>query len=146
MPPRGRKPLPRSRLADGKTPPMPRSLFPEARGAWRQIVGALERVGTLSSSDALTIELAAVAVGRLRQARTELAREGLQVRSERGAIVHPAGRLEIAMMGQARQLLAEMGLTATARTRLDVGQVDPLVPFPEIGPSPRVAALRAADD
>ena len=63
---------------------------------------------------------AAVAVGRIRQARKILAREGLQARSERGAIVHPLGRLEVAMMSQARQLLAELGLTTTARARLGV--------------------------
>jgi P27 family predicted phage terminase small subunit len=108
-------------------------------------VGLLAQAGTLSSTDALVVELAAVAVGRGRECRKLLAREGLQVRSERGAIVHPAARLEIAAMGQARQLLAEVGLTVTARARLGVSAAtDPLVPFAEIGPSPRVRGLHAA--
>jgi P27 family predicted phage terminase small subunit len=131
MPPRGRKPLPRIELADGKSPSMPSDLFPEAKTAWRQILSELARAGTLASTDALIVELAAVAVGRVRQARKILIHEGLQIRSERGAIVHPLARLEVAMMGQARQLLAEVGLTATARARLGVGTaIDPLNPFP----------------
>jgi P27 family predicted phage terminase small subunit len=124
---------------------MPRDLFPEAKSAWRQIVAELEASATLSSTDGLVVELTAVAVGRVRQARKQLARDGLQVRSERGAIVHPLGRLEVAMMSQARQLLAELGLTATARARLGVGPaIGSPVPFADIGPSPRAAALRAA--
>lgn len=146
MPPRGRKPTPRPHQADGKRPPLPRTLFPEAKTAWRQIIADLEQAGSLSSSDGLVIELAAVAVGRVRQARSQLAREGLQVRSERGAIVHPLARLELAMMSQARQLLAELGASPTARARLRIDSgIDPLAPFADLGPSPRVVALRSAD-
>jgi P27 family predicted phage terminase small subunit len=143
MPPRGRKPTPRPHQGNGRRPREPTQLFPEAKVAWRQIVNDLERAGTLSSDDALIIELAAVAIGRGRQARNQLSREGLHVRSERGAIVHPLARLEIAMMSQARQLLAELGATPTARARL--GLEPPLVPFADIGPSPRANGLRAVD-
>jgi P27 family predicted phage terminase small subunit len=146
MPPRGRKPFPHTELADGKRPPMPRNLPPAAKTAWAQILAELERAGTLASCDALIVELACIAVGRVRECRAQLAHEGLQVRSERGAIVHPLARLEVAMMSQARQLLAEVGLTPTSRARLGAGAlVDPLVPFAAIGPSPRVSRLRATD-
>jgi len=47
--------------------PLEQDLFPEAKSAWRQIVAELAQAGTLSSTDALVVELAAVAVDRGRE-------------------------------------------------------------------------------
>jgi P27 family predicted phage terminase small subunit len=74
----------------------------------------------LDSSDRHLIELAAVCLGRLRQARAAIAKSGLEVRGDRGVVVAPAIRVELSTIRELRSLLSEIGLSPTARSRLGI--------------------------
>jgi P27 family predicted phage terminase small subunit len=115
------KPSPASDLVKPKPPA---GLFREALAVRRELVCELERVGTLHSADRHLIELAAVAVGRMRQARALIAKEGLTARGDRGSVVHPAVRVELSAMRELRALLSELGLSPTSRSRLGVANQD----------------------
>jgi P27 family predicted phage terminase small subunit len=162
MAPRGQKPKPveRHRLegtfrpsrhakpplrADGRRPPQPAGLFAEAQAAWRQLVAELERERMLHRADRFMLEAAAVALGRARQARRIVAREGLIARGDRGDVTHPALRIERAALAELRLLLDSSGLSATSRARLGLAGEPDQEPFAAIGPSPR-HRLRAVDD
>jgi P27 family predicted phage terminase small subunit len=124
---------------------MPTDLSTEAKAAWRLLVRSLREDGALHSTDGPLLEAAAVCLGRLREARGLLAREGLTVRGDRGSVVHPALRIELGAIAQLRALLAELGLGPSARARLGLvelrrdsaeRELDE-----EIGPSPRLRAV-----
>jgi len=117
--------------ADLEKPKPPPGLFREAGTAWRQLVRELQAIGTLHSSDRHLIELAAVCLGRLRQARAAIAKTGLEVRGDRGAVVAPAVRIEISAMRELRALLSELGLSPTSRSRLGI-EASPPVPFADL--------------
>lgn len=109
-----------SPAADRTKPKPPAGLFREARSAWTELVRELDRLGTLDSRDVHLIELAAVCLGRLRQARAAIAKTGLEVKGDRGAVVAPALRAELAAIKELRGLLAEFGLSPTSRARLGI--------------------------
>ena len=124
---------------------MPAALSPEAKAAWRLLVGALREDGALHSTDGALLEAAAVCLGRLREARKLVAREGLTVRGDRGAVVHPALRIELGAIAQLRGLLAELGLGPSSRARLGLVELrrDSAAAELEeqIGPSPRLRGI-----
>ena len=126
-----------SPAADLVKPKPPAGLFREALVAWHEVVRELERVGTLHSADRHGLECAAVCLGRLRQARRAIAKSGLEVRGDRGAVVAPAVRVELAAMKELRALLSELGLSPTSRSRLGLAGDEPGDIFERAGIIPR---------
>lgn len=124
---------------------MPGGLFPEAKVSWRMLVKAVTEDGVLHSTDAPLLEIAAVCLGRLRQARALIAKTGLEVRGDRGAVVAPAVRIELSAMRELRALLSEIGLSPTSRARLGLVELRRDTAAKEleeqIGPSPRLRAI-----
>lgn len=122
--------------ADLAKPKPPRGLPREELAAWRELVRELEAIGTLHSADVHTIESAAFCIAAIRQARAALKKTGLQVRGDRGAVVAPAFRAAHSAINTLRPLLAELGLTPTARARLGITADEPGL-FADLPPSPR---------
>lgn len=67
---------------------MPAGLSSEMQKAWRIIVGDLQRLGTLDPSDAQLIEMAAMMLGRAREARAELAGQATDHRKGKRDLSH----------------------------------------------------------
>jgi P27 family predicted phage terminase small subunit len=125
--------------ADLAKPKPPAGLFREARTAWTELVRELQATHLLDSSDRHLIELTAVCLGRLRQARAAIAKSGLEVRGDRGAIVAPAVRIELSATRELRALLSELGLSPTSRSRLGIEAAE-ADPFADLPPNPRKLA------
>jgi hypothetical protein len=66
----------------------PAGLSQEMQRAWRIIVADLGRVGTLDPGDAQLIEMAAMMLGRAREARAEIAKQALEHRQKKRALSH----------------------------------------------------------
>lgn len=67
------------------------------------------------------IEGCAVAIGRARECRTRVNRDGIMSRGSTGQlVVHPGAKLERELWSQAARLLAELGLSANARLRMQM--------------------------
>lgn len=67
---------------------MPPGLTAEMRKAWKVIVADMERLGTLDPSDGHLIELAATQLGRVREARAELARQAAPAQRRKRGMSH----------------------------------------------------------
>jgi len=161
--------VPGGRPNDARPMPVPSGLDPEMRKAWRAIVRDLTEVGVLAQSDALIVEAAAVAIGRARQARTQLGRgapladqaashgtgerevDGLLERGSQGWGVSALVRLERESWAEFRQLSSLLGLDPSTRARL-AGSAMPRKATLEdeadrlIGPNPRHLRIAGGSD
>ena len=121
--PQGRKPKPRltTSASDGPVgaPRMPRGLSVGAKAAWKELCATLSAQGTLQPGDGPLIEVTAVTLDRMREARRIVEREGFTVAGQRGGLVkHPALMVEQQMSVELRKLAESLGLGATGRARL----------------------------
>lgn len=98
---------------------IPEGLNPFQVLAWQEIVKMLTDLDVLDSADAAVVETAAAMLGRMREAREELNRSNMVEVTQRGAEVPSAfWRIEREAGLQVAKLLAELGLTPSARARL----------------------------
>jgi phage terminase small subunit len=129
----GRKPLPRETHEQRGTlrndrhgekpavqpnrerPRIPYGLSPRAQTAWRTIVADLEANGILARSDQWSIELLAVAIGRLREAR---ANANTAMRKSDADAIRVWWKIEREALSQARTLVHQLGLSPSARNSL----------------------------
>lgn len=107
--------------APAGAPAQPAGLDRRAAAAWKQLVRELESIGLLAKSDSGTMEACAVAIGRARECRTRVNRDGIMTRGSTGQLVaHPALKLERELWAQAARLLEALGLTAASRLRMQM--------------------------
>ena len=102
---------------------VPVGLSARALTAWRQIVEDLEGLGVLAHSDRGAVEALAVLVGRAREARAHVNKDGaVDVVSGR---VSPWWQVEQRSWERAIRYYSELGLSPSARARLGlvVGRV-----------------------
>lgn len=118
---------------------MPRGLDKECRAAWRELHSQCAAV--LDQADAAMLEVAAVALGRTRQARASITAHGMTVQVERvgrgrvaytDTVPNPAIRLERDYTAMLHRAMLELGIGPTARARFSGAGVQGL---------PAVAAL-----
>jgi P27 family predicted phage terminase small subunit len=88
----------------------PKGLNATARAAWRQLVGVLQDQDRWHPGLAPLVELAAVALGRAREARELVEAQGLIVDGARGPVRNPASVAEHQAAIEARRCLAALGL------------------------------------
>lgn len=127
-------------------PPMPHGLTPRMQTAWRTVVEDLEHASILDRADWAVIEAFSVAVGRAREARAIVNREGILASNSQGRVAHPALGIEERAWKEVRQLAEQLPLSPWGRARLG------LKGNPEgdngleadIGQSPRLRVLAAA--
>jgi P27 family predicted phage terminase small subunit len=136
VPPRGPKPKPvEQALRDGThpgripNPPLRTGTVPQVslpdyfnsyqQTAWKELVQVLTALDVLDSADAATLETCAAMVGRMREARHELNHSDMVQVTQRGAEVpSPWWKVEKEAAQQVQRLLAELGLSPSARARL----------------------------
>lgn len=141
MPQRGRKPKPTvvkllqgnpggRRLNDEEPeapavePTKPAHLSPEASEHWDYIVPQLASMGLLAQVDATALELYCETYGTWRRAQDERRERGTDyVMTASGTeSIAPWVRLARDSLQAMRQLLAEFGMTPSARSRIRVGK------------------------
>lgn len=110
--------------APGGVGPPPLHLRDKERAAWRYFVAMLEPMGVLSSADAAALAILCVNHALWIKARDEIDREGLSVPTQFSTKPHPmiavANRCEATMA----KILAQFGMTPSARSALDLGKND----------------------
>ena len=110
----------------GLSPRMPRGLNDAAKAAWRGLVDDLKAAGLLNMVDVSLIELAAVQLGRAREARAILNAEGLTIVGSKGTVIkHPAAIIEAQASLEARRCLEVLGIGPTSRARLGAAGIRP---------------------
>ena len=160
----GRKPVPaeeRRRRGEASAPPptviggraepdMPRGLSERSKRAWRQIVRDLAAANILDRADAFVIEALAIHVGRAREARAIIAREGLLSKTAHGG-AHAAVGIEERAWREVRQLADQLPMSPWGRARLGLnlarggGEGADAEMEREIGPAPRLRVMGGGD-
>lgn len=98
---------------------MPGDFTPYQEKAWEELVEVLTSLDVLDSADAATVETCAAMIGRMREARRLLNSDDLVVESQRGGLrSSPYWTIEREAGLQVARLLAELGLSPSARARL----------------------------
>lgn len=96
---------------------MPAGLDADAKKAWAQLRGDCEAV--LDAADAAMLETAAHALGRLRQARRIVNRDGILVDGRFGLLVeNPVLKVERDAIGMLHRAMVELGIGPSARASL----------------------------
>lgn len=126
--------------AKGGEPVMPAGMGEAAQGTWGEIVAAMRAVpGLLAKSDPHAIEMAARLMAMWRESAAHVAEHGgiITVRDEKGVVKFtqpsPQASLVVKLAPQLKNLLAELGLTPSARSRLNL----PIQPKDEDDPFTR---------
>jgi P27 family predicted phage terminase small subunit len=91
-------------VAGKGAPPMPQGLTKRMQTAWKRIVQDLTAAGMLDRADWPVVEALAVAVGRAREARAILNKDGLLHKNSQGIVAHPALGVEERAWREVRQL------------------------------------------
>ncbi len=108
---------------------------------------SLERAGVLAFVDVFVLTEACVTWARIRQIERRLTEDGLMIendRQARGFVRHPLATVANQYRAHFRQLIAELGLSPSARSRLDAGGLAG-VPAPAAGAARSAGDLAAAD-
>lgn len=90
-----------------------------AKAVWAEVVPVLDRQGLLASVDTTVLVDLCVCVARIRQCERNISSRGLWVHSERGAVKNPAATIVNGYRTQLRAYVAELGLSPSARVRLE---------------------------
>lgn len=98
-----------------RCPGPPPHLSDQARTEWRRVAGDLHRRRLLGRDMLATLESYCLAVGMVRACQERLTNEGDFIETEQGLKAHPATRLMLAAMREARLLAAELALTPHRR-------------------------------
>lgn len=97
--------------------------------------------GICDRADWPLVEIVALRIARMRQARRVVDREGMTTMSTKGTVmVHPAARLEREAAAEVRQLLDQLGIGPIGRARLGKSGVRPSAPQGDV--FVQMAALR----
>lgn len=99
-------------------PKMPAGLPDRAKTIWKQLVADMQDSGVLDQADWPLIEVAAMTMCRMREAREVIKREGMIVEGQRGPTTHAAYKIERECMAEVRQLLDHLGIGPVGRSRL----------------------------
>lgn len=118
----GRRDLEVVVVAGREQPKMPVGLPPRAKTVWKQLVTDLSASGVLDKADWPLLEVAAITICRMREAREVLTREGLFIEGQRGPTKHPAYMIERECGMEVRQLLDHLGVGPSGRARLGLAK------------------------
>jgi P27 family predicted phage terminase small subunit len=105
-----------------RVPKMPAGLPSRAKTVWKQLIADMGESGVLDGADWPLVEVAAVTICRMREARDVIAREGLFVEGQRGPTKHPAYMIERECAAEVRQLLDHLGIGPVGRSRLGLAK------------------------
>jgi P27 family predicted phage terminase small subunit len=115
---KGRKPK-LAVLEGGAMPgrcPGPPDWLPEyARSEWKRVAPELHKRKVLGRDAMAMLEQYCAAVGSVWECEEAMARDGRIVSTAAGLVAHPANRVQVAAMREARLLAAELGLTPHRR-------------------------------
>lgn len=101
--------------APGRCPAAPSWISAHARGEWNRTATELHARGLLHPDTMATLESYCVAVGLVRECEETMIREGRFITTEGRTAAHPAYRVQMAAMREARLLATELGLTPHRR-------------------------------
>ena len=116
-------------------PPCPEHLGDEARKEWHRSAQLLAEVGLLSQIDRAALAAYCVAWGRWVEAEEQLRKTGLLVKTKSPngfPIQSPFLAIANKAMRQMHSLLAEFGMTPSARSRFKTGSPDSKDPFDDL--------------
>jgi len=133
---RGKRPIPQDEPKPAKpvrTPPCPRWISPYARKEWTRIAKELHRLGLLTNLDVAVLISYCTAYGRLREAENKLKDQNSVVETSNGNLVqNPWIGIANRAMDQIRRFASELGLSPSARVRLEVRPEDPEMDLEEL--------------
>jgi P27 family predicted phage terminase small subunit len=95
-----------------------------SKRVWRRVAHRLHQQGRLSPSLSATLESYCVAVGAIREAEETLISEGRYIITEKGSGPHPAFKVQMAAMREARLLAVELRITREAVAEPSEGKGD----------------------
>lgn len=122
---RGPKPKPKPKA--GKQPELspPSALSPTAKAEWVHIVGILSGQRVLDELDIAALTIYATSYAMYQEAQTHINAHGSVVAGTTGTpIKNPYLTVQKEAWERIRPLLAEFGLTPSARARLQMGKAD----------------------
>jgi P27 family predicted phage terminase small subunit len=104
-------------------PPCPDHLTEAAQTEWRRVAPLLAECGLLTTLDRAALAAYCQAWGRWVEAEQMIAAHGTLVRSPQGyPVASPYLRIAAVAMRQMHSLLAEFGMTPSARSRIAAGE------------------------
>ena len=115
-------------------PKMPRSIHGDkiAKEMWKRVIDMLESMHVLTTADLSICESIAINESQMRVALADINERGQIVDGEKGnRVMNPAFRAWSSAMDRRTKLLAELGLTPSARTRLVANTPAPVDPVTE---------------
>src|SRR4051794_21844335 len=114
---KGRKPalkLLEGGASTGRCPGPPAWLSLHSKREWRRVAPHLHAQGRLTLALSATLESYCVAVGAIRETEETQAAEGRIISGEKGPAPHPAFKVQMAAMREARLLAVELRITREA--------------------------------
>ncbi|WP_182442087.1 P27 family phage terminase small subunit [Cereibacter sphaeroides] len=102
-------------VAAGLCPPPPGGLDKHGAAEWKRVAPILDGRGHLTDDTLATLEGYCRAVGLSRIYNEMMAAEGHVIATEKGPVTHPAFKMLMGVMREARLLAAELGLTPHRR-------------------------------
>jgi len=115
---KGRKPtlqiVDGSKVA-GRCPPPPGSLCPHGAAEWKRVAPLLHERGHLTADTLATLENYCRAVGLSRTYTAMMDAEGHVLQADKGPVTHPAFKMLMGAMREARLLAAELAITPHRR-------------------------------
>ncbi len=101
--------------SSGACPPPPGGLCDHGRAEWTRVAPLLDTRGQLTEDTLATLEGYCRAVGLSRAYTAMMDTEGHVIATEKGPVTHPAFKMLMGTMREARLLAAELGLTPHRR-------------------------------
>lgn len=121
------------KVKGNKTEPQPTIIIPTApanmsefaRQEWERITPILYRIGLLSEIDAVALAMYCDAVSTWRQAKEQLAIEGLTIITTNGNVIqNPVLGIRNKSMELAHKFLVQFGMTPASRTNVTVSPIE----------------------
>jgi len=107
-------------------------LSPQAKALWDNLQGQMVRLKELRPEDAVSLSVLSEHIERWIEAKSFIDKEGMIIVNPTTGLTrqHPAHRIEMDHAGAIRQMLKELGLTSSSRSRLSKAETEAL-PNPE---------------
>ena len=121
--PRGVKPKPKPQ-ANPTTPRPPRGMCSEATKEYKRIVAILEPHRILTDADLQALAIYATSVAQYWRAEEDINANGLVIETNGRAVKNPAITVQTQCWERIRPLIAEFGMTPSARARLAIGAAE----------------------
>lgn len=122
---KGRKPklrLVTGTGSGGSAPPVPAGLDAHGAAEWRRVAPILMDRGHLTDDTLSSLEAYCRAVGLSRTYTAMMDAEGHVLQTDKGPVTHPAFKMLMGAMREARLLAAELALTPHRRGTADKGE------------------------